>query len=94
VSGGMYTGRSTSMGQVVDVLVSARRDAATGHKIRFAPADRAFLAAPLHPLRRDVLRKVRLLVQPETVLRWHRDLISRHHARISHAPSESADRQR
>src|SRR5438552_7313776 len=55
-----------------------------GQKIRFTPADRAFLAALLHRLPRTVLRQIRLLVRPETVLRWHRDLIARHHARISH----------
>src|SRR5215218_11469909 len=48
-----------------------------------APADRAFLAALLHKLPRDVLRRIRLPVRPETVLRWHRDLISRRHAAIS-----------
>jgi hypothetical protein len=35
-----------------------------GEKIRFAPADRAFLAALLHRLPRDVLRRIRLLVRP------------------------------
>jgi putative transposase len=30
-----------------------------------------------------VLHRIRLLVRPETVLRWHRDLIARHHARVS-----------
>jgi hypothetical protein len=30
-----------------------------------------------------VLRRIRLLVRPETVLRWHRDLIARRHAAIS-----------
>jgi putative transposase len=30
-----------------------------------------------------VLHRVRLLVRPETVLRWHRDLIAARHARIS-----------
>ena len=54
-----------------------------GEKVRFTHADRAFLAALLHRLPRDVLRRIRLLVRPETVLRWHRDLIARHHARIS-----------
>ena len=54
-----------------------------GEKVRFAPADRAFLAALLHRLPRDVLRRVRLLVRPDTVLRWHRDLTTRRHARIS-----------
>jgi hypothetical protein len=52
-------------------------------KIRFGPADRAFLAALLHQLPRDVLRSIRLLVRPGTVLRWHRDLIARHHAALS-----------
>jgi transposase InsO family protein len=54
-----------------------------GAKIRFTRVDRAFLAALLHRLPRDVLRRIRLLVRPETVLRWHRDLISRRHAAIS-----------
>ena len=47
---------------------------------RFCPADRAFLAALLHRLPRDVLGRLRLLVRPDTVLRWHRDLIARRHA--------------
>jgi transposase len=52
-------------------------------RVRFAAADRAFLAALLHRLPRAVLHQIRLLVRPETVLRWHRDLIAAHHARIS-----------
>jgi transposase InsO family protein len=55
-----------------------------GEKIRFARADRALLAALLHRLPRDVLHRIRLLVRPETVLRWHRDLIAHRHALISH----------
>ena len=47
---------------------------------RFSLADRAFLAALLHRLPRGVLGRFRLLVRPETVLRWHRDLLARHHA--------------
>jgi putative transposase len=47
---------------------------------RFSPADRAFLAALLHRLPRDVLGRFRLLVRPDTVLRWQRDLLARHHA--------------
>src|SRR3954471_18545122 len=54
-----------------------------GEKVRFTWADRAWLAALLHRLPRDVLRSIRLLVRPETVLRWHRHLIARRHARIS-----------
>ncbi|WP_239340681.1 integrase core domain-containing protein, partial [Frankia sp. CiP3] len=53
-----------------------------GQKVRFTPADRAFLAALPHRLPRTVLRQIRLLVRPETILRWHRDLIATHHARI------------
>ncbi len=49
-------------------------------KVRFHARDRAFLAALLHRLPRDVLRRVRLLVRPGTVLRWHRDLLARRHA--------------
>jgi transposase InsO family protein len=54
-----------------------------GDRPRFAPADRAWLAALLQPLPRTVLNHLRLLVRPETVLRWHRDLIARRHARSS-----------
>ena len=54
-----------------------------GDKIRFTPVDRALLAALLHRLPRQTLRRFRLLVRPETVLRWHRDLIRRRHAAIS-----------
>jgi hypothetical protein len=38
------------------------------------------LAALLHRLPIDVLRRLRLLVRPDTVLRWHRDLIANRHA--------------
>src|SRR3954465_4531830 len=54
-----------------------------GEKIRFTATDRAFLAALLHRLPRDLLRRIRLLVRPETVLRWHRNLIAYRHAIIS-----------
>jgi putative transposase len=51
--------------------------------VTFTPADRAFLAALLHPLPRQALRRLQLLVRPDTVLRWHRDLMKRRHAKIS-----------
>jgi len=54
-----------------------------GEKIRFTPADRALLAALLHRLPGDVLRRIRLVVRPETVLRWHRNLIADRHAIVS-----------
>ncbi|MEU5106117.1 MULTISPECIES: hypothetical protein [unclassified Streptomyces] len=46
-------------------------------KIRFTPSDRAYLAALPHRLPLHVLRRLRLLVRPDTVLRWHRDLVKR-----------------
>lgn len=49
-------------------------------KVRFTPSDRAFLAALLHRLPLHVLRQLRLVVRPDTVLRWHRDLVARRHA--------------
>ena len=49
-------------------------------KVRFTLTDRAFLAALLHRLPREALRQLRLLVRPDRILRWHRDLISRPHA--------------
>jgi transposase len=49
-------------------------------RVRFTPGDRAFLAALLHRLPTQVLRRLRLLVRPDTVLRWHGDLIARRHA--------------
>ena len=47
---------------------------------RLLPGDRAFLAALLHRLPRGVLDRFRLPVRPDTVLRWHRDLVARRHA--------------
>ena len=47
---------------------------------RLLPSDRAFLAALRHRLPHDVLGRFRLLVRPDTVLRWHRDLLARRHA--------------
>ncbi|GAB2991880.1 helix-turn-helix domain-containing protein [Saccharothrix stipae] len=47
---------------------------------RLSPGDRAFLAALLHRLPVGTLRRLRLLVRPETVLRRHRDLLARRHA--------------
>lgn len=56
-------------------------------RLVFTGADRAFLAALLAPLPRAVLHRLQLLVRPDTVLRWHRDLIRGRHARPAD-PSE------
>jgi putative transposase len=58
-----------------------KRQLGTDTRVRFAPEDRAFLAALLTSLPRAILRRLRLLVQPDTVLRRHRDLMKRRHAR-------------
>ncbi|MFK4273159.1 integrase core domain-containing protein [Streptomyces milbemycinicus] len=54
-----------------------------GDRVRFTPSDRAFLAALLHRLPLPVLRRVRLLVRPDTVVRWRRDLARRRHVALS-----------
>jgi transposase InsO family protein len=51
-----------------------------GQRVRFDPADRAWLAALLHTLPRSSLNRLRLLVRPDTILRWHRKLLARRHA--------------
>src|SRR4051795_2157579 len=54
-----------------------------GQRARFDPADRAWLAALLHRLPKPSLQGLRLLVQPDTILRWHRNLFDRRHAAAS-----------
>ncbi|WP_406516477.1 integrase core domain-containing protein [Streptomyces sp. NBC_00134] len=49
----------------------------------FQAADRAFLAALLAPLPQAALRRLRLIVSPDTVLRWHRDFMNNRHVRFS-----------
>ncbi|WP_351232390.1 integrase core domain-containing protein [Streptomyces sp. NPDC002133] len=48
-------------------------------KPAFTDTDRAILAGLLHHLPKDKLRRLLLLVRPDTVLRWHRDLLKRRH---------------
>ena len=52
-------------------------------RVRFTPSDRALLAALLHRLPRHVLNHLHLVVRPDTVLRWHRDLVARRHGEQS-----------
>ena len=52
-------------------------------RVRMTPTDRFILGALLSPLPRAALRRLHLLVRPDTVLRWHRDLLKRRHARTS-----------
>ncbi|WP_328631418.1 integrase core domain-containing protein [Streptomyces sp. NBC_00356] len=52
----------------------------------FQEADRAFLAALLAPLPRTALRRLRLIVSPDTVLRRHRDFMNSRHVHLSRNP--------
>ena len=49
---------------------------------RLTGTDRVFLAALLHRLPKVRLRQLQLIVSPDTILRWHRDLIRRRHTKI------------
>ena len=42
-----------------------------------------FFSMLLVPLSRAALRQLRLVVSPDTVLRWHRDLVKHRHSRLS-----------
>ena len=52
-------------------------------RARFTAGDRALLAALLRRLPRNVLNRLHLVVRPDTVLRWHRDVVAHRHARRS-----------
>jgi putative transposase len=49
-------------------------------KPAFTATDRVILAGLLHHLPREKLRRLLLLVRPDTIMRWHRDLLQRRHA--------------
>jgi hypothetical protein len=80
--------RMTDREKVVEILalrhqLTVLRRQLGDQRPRLRPEDRALLAALLVPLARARLRRLRLLVSPVTVLRWHRDLMKRRHARTS-----------
>lgn len=50
-------------------LAVLERQLGADRRVKFTAEDRAFLAALLVPLPRQVLRRLRLLVRPDTVLR-------------------------
>lgn len=57
-----------------------------GQRVRFDAGDRAFLAALLQGLPPEVLRRMRLVARPDTVLRWHRDLVARSRPKLRGRP--------
>ncbi|MFI6396232.1 integrase core domain-containing protein [Nonomuraea sp. NPDC050547] len=58
-----------------------QRQLGTDVRVRFTPEDRLFLAALLTSLPRAVLCRLRLVVRPDTILRWHREIVKQRHAR-------------
>ncbi|MEU8324103.1 hypothetical protein AB0C33_37575 [Nonomuraea sp. NPDC048881] len=50
-------------------------------RVRFTSENRFFLATLLTSLPRAVLRRLRLVVRPDTILRWHREIVKQRHAR-------------
>jgi len=48
-----------------------------GHRLRLTDADRRRLAARAHRVGRATLREIATIVTPDTLLRWHRQLIAR-----------------
>jgi hypothetical protein len=48
----------------------------------FIETDRALLSGLLHRLPMGRLRQLLLLVRPDTIMRWHRDLLKRHHREL------------
>ena len=63
------------------LAVAQRRDPRLSRKLNWV--DRAWLVLLAGLLPRGRLPRVRLVVTPETVLRWHRDLLRRRWARRS-----------
>ncbi|MEU0811213.1 hypothetical protein [Streptomyces sp. NPDC005970] len=67
----------------IEILVLRHQLLVLQHQVgkpAFNKSDRAVLAGLLHHLPKDRLRHLLLLVRPETVLRWHRELLRRRHA--------------
>ena len=48
-----------------------------GRRLRFTDDDRRRLAIRAHSLGRKALREVATIVTPDTLLRWHRQLVAR-----------------
>ncbi|MFG6201304.1 hypothetical protein [Nonomuraea sp. JJY05] len=53
-------------------------------RVRFTPRRPPFPAALLTSLPRAVLRRLRLVVRPDTILSWHRETAKQQHARTSY----------
>ena len=58
-----------------------------GRRLRLTDDDRRTLAARAYRLGRQALREVATIVTPDTLLRWHRQLIARKWTHAKHGPS-------
>jgi hypothetical protein len=58
-----------------------------GRRLRLTADDRRTLAARAYRLGRQALREVATIVTPDTLLRWHRQLIARKWTYAKHGPS-------
>ena len=66
--------------RVIEYLVEEHRvlkEQVKGRRLRWTDDQRRRLAAKGHRLGRRVLRQVATIVTPDTILRWHRQLIAR-----------------
>ncbi|WP_157252768.1 hypothetical protein [Nonomuraea typhae] len=66
----------------IEILVR-RHQLSVLQRPAFTRDDRFLLAGLLHRLPMDTLRRLTLLIRPDTILRWHRDLLRRRHAAVS-----------
>src|SRR5258707_15730792 len=53
------------------------KDRLGGRRIRFTDAERRRLARKAYTLGRKVLNELETLITPDTLLRWHRELVAR-----------------
>ena len=64
---------------VIDYLQEENRvlkERRGGRRIRFTDAERRRLARKAHALGRKVLNELETLVTPDTLLRWHQELVA------------------
>jgi putative transposase len=87
----LVSGRSSEFAKDVELLVLRHQLVVLARQPRrpsLRPADRAFLAALTRVLRRQ--RRRGLIVTPQTLLRWHRELVRRKWTQPRRSPGRPA----
>jgi putative transposase len=87
----LVSGRSSEFAKDVELLVLRHQLVVLGRQQRrpsLRPADRAFLAALTRVLPRS--RRRGLIVRPQTLLRWHRELVRRKWTQSCRSPGRPA----